>query len=198
MLELASKAPRGSQVHMGSLRWGVVVAGVLFAGCVLCGPERAHGDLKWEWPKKEVMHLRLVALAWNHPRSSFFQNEEVFIAEKQVDKDESRLVKLVFGFLPYQPRLSDYGLDYSTLHELRASRDTQCDESLAQMMVGQVGDWRQSHSQLRYSTDAPVLDLSRHKNDLPCYVTDADDYGRPENDPAADSAVHVPQLKPRR
>src|ERR1700756_3545629 len=91
---------------------------VFFAStAVLCGPEAVHGQLRWQPPKLESMRLRLVALAWNHPRSSFFGSEEVFIAEKQLTKDESRLVKLVFGFLPYQPRLSDYGMDYSVTHE---------------------------------------------------------------------------------
>jgi hypothetical protein len=155
--------------------------------CILCGPEQARGELQWPGAKKELLRLRLVALAWNHPRSSFFPNEEIFIAEKQLDKDESRLVKLVFGFLPYQPRLSDYGLDYSTLHELRAVRDPQCDETLAQMITGQLGDWRQPQSQLKYAADAPVLNLARHKSHLPCYVTDADDYARPLPEPADNS-----------
>jgi len=31
-------------------------------------------------------------------RSSFFANEETFIAEKQLTKDESRLVKLIYIF----------------------------------------------------------------------------------------------------
>ena len=182
---------------MRLLRSGVFGIVVLVAGGVLAGPEQARGDLKWEWPKKEVLHLRLIALEWNHPRSSFFQNEEIFIAEKELDQSESRLVKLVFGFLPYQPRLSDYGLDYSTLHELRAARDPACDESLAQMMTGQMGDWRQSHSYIKYSTDAPPLDANRHRASLPCYVTDADDYGRSLTAPPADAPVHIPHLKPR-
>jgi hypothetical protein len=150
---------------------------------VICGPEMLHGQLRWQWPKKESMRLRLVALAWNHPRSSFFASEEVFIAEKQLTKDESRLVKLVFEFLPYQPRLSDYGLDYSVSHEMRAARDPQCDETLAKLMTGEVGDWRQQSSSLKYSTDAPALNLTRHRNPLPCYVTDADDYTKAVSEP---------------
>src|SRR5258708_7872257 len=83
--------------------------------CVISGSETAHGNLPWPAPKKESMRLRLVALAWNHPRSSFSTSEEIFVAEKELNKDETRLVKLVYEFLPYQPRLSDEGLDYSTL-----------------------------------------------------------------------------------
>jgi hypothetical protein len=165
---------------MRFVRWaflGVISLGVM---CVLCGPERAHGDLHWQWPKKEPIRLRLVALAWNHPRSSFFANEETFIAEKQLTKEESRLVKLIYNFLPYQPRLSDYGLDYSTVHELRAVRDPECDEKLAQMIAGEVGDWRQQEqSHLTYASDAPVLNTARSTRPLPCYVTNAEDYDRP-------------------
>lgn len=163
---------------------GLRLVAFLAATSVICGPEVAHGQLRWQWPKKESIRLRLVALTWNHPRSSFFASEEIFVAERQLTKDESRLVKLVFGFLPYQPRLSDYGMDYSVTHEVRAARDPQCDETLAQMMAGQVGDWRQKESYLKYSTDAPVLNLARHRNPLPCYVTDADDYTKPIPEPA--------------
>ena len=155
--------------------------------CHLGGPETARGDLHWQLPQSESVRLRLVALAWNHPRSSFFENEEIFIAEKQLSKDESRLVKLVYNFLPYQPRLSDYGMDYSTVHELRAVRDPGCDETLAQLTGGALGDWRQERSGLKYTTDAPVLNLARHKSHLPCYVTSADDYSRPVLEPTLDS-----------
>jgi hypothetical protein len=126
------------------------------AVCLTGGAETAHGNLPWPAAKKESMRLRLVALAWNRSRSSFFASEEIFVAER----DERRLVKLVYEFLPYQPRLSEQGLNYSTLHELRAVRDPHCDETLAQITVGQQGDWRQEQSQLRYSTDAPPLNFS--------------------------------------
>src|SRR5436305_6667611 len=146
---------------MRPLRSGIFAILVVLTACSLCGPKTAHGQLRWQSPKKEILHLRIVALAWSHPRSSFFENEEIFIAEKELNKDESRLVKLVYGFLPYQPRLSDYGLEYDTMHELRAARDADCDETLGQMTVGQIGDWRQPRSELRYSKDAPRLNLER-------------------------------------
>jgi len=156
------------------------------AMCVLCGPETAHGSLPWHSPKKEFVRLRLVALAWNHPRSSFFGNEEIFIAEKELTKDESRLVKLVFSFLPYQPRLSDEGLNYLTVHELWAFRDPECDETVAHLLTGEVGDWRGSKSQLQYSKDAPTLNLARRKSRLLCYVTSADDYAKPLDEPPSE------------
>jgi hypothetical protein len=164
--------------------------------CLMVGAESAHGNLPWPATKKESIRLRLVALAWNHSRSSFFASEEIFVAEKELTKDETRLVKLVYEFLPYQPRLSEQGLSYSTLHELRAVRDPQCDETLTQITVGQQGDWRQAQSQLKYSTDAPTLNFSRHKAPLPCYVTNAEDYTKPIHS-ESESEPAMPQLTPR-
>ena len=64
-------------------------------------------------------------------------------------------------------------------------------------MTGHVGDWRQPQSQLKYSTDAPALNLERHKAPLPCYVTDADDYGKPLTDPPPEPTLPTPQLRHR-
>jgi hypothetical protein len=169
---------------------------LMVAVCILGGSETARGNLAWPAPKKEVIRLRLVALAWNHPRSSFSASEEVFVADKELAKDETRLIKLVYMFLPYQPRLSDEGLDYSTLHELRALRDPQCDETLAQITTGETGDWRQNQPQLKYSAAAPPLNLSRHKSPLPCYVTNAEDYSRPVHDESEAQEPPLPILSP--
>jgi len=162
---------------------GIVVLGV--AGLV-SAPTTARGQLQWQLPRMEPLRLRLVAVAWNHPRTSFFANEEVFIAEKEITKEEARLVKLVYEFLPYQPRLSDNRFDYSTVHELRAARDPGCDETLEQITTGQSGDWRQERSHLKYAHGAPALNLARHKSRLPCYVTNAEDYSRPVHEPASE------------
>jgi hypothetical protein len=153
---------------------------------LLTAPTTARGELQWQTSRLEPVRLRLVALAWNHLPSSFFSNEEIFIAEIQIAKDESRLVKLVYNFLPYQPRLSENGLSYSTVHELRAARDPQCDETLMEITNGQVGDWRQQRPELKYSADAPVLNMARHRNRLPCYVTSATDYQRPVHEPVSE------------
>jgi hypothetical protein len=125
---------------------------VLLAFASLSIPPAARGELQWPPQKMEPVRLRLVALARNHVRSTYFASEEVFIAEKELGKDEWRLVKLVYGFLPYQPRLSDNGFNYATVHEVRAARDPSCDQTLAQITTGQLGDWRQDQSQLTYST----------------------------------------------
>ena len=143
--------------------------------CALSGGRRAEAELRWGGTsKKEHMRIRLVALAWTHPRSSFFSNEEIFVAEKELNPGELSLVKLVYGFLPYQPRLSETGFEYSTLHELRAQRDPSCDETLLQMT---------EYGGLRYASDSAVGDLERRRTPLACYVTSADDYTH---------AVHAP------
>src|SRR5262249_10982252 len=136
--------------------------------------------------KKEQMRVRLVALSFTHPRSSFFANEEIFVAEKDLSHGESRLVKLVYGFLPYQPRLSEYGFDYLTVHELRAARDPTCDQTLIQMALPDTESSRRpglEEFNLKYSADAPALDLERRHMPLPCYLTSADDYGKALQEP---------------
>jgi hypothetical protein len=146
------------------------------------GREPAAGQLHWQSAKKEPLHVRLIALAWAHPRSSFFASEETFIAEKQLGEGEWRLVKLEYGFLPYQPRLSESGLDYSTVHELRALREPNCDETLTQMaFISPEG--HTSQSDLRYATDAPTINFERHHSLLPCYITSAEDYEKSMHEP---------------
>jgi len=56
------------------------------------------------------MRLRLVALALSLPRSSYFKSYEVFVAEMPVSHEEWSPIKLVFYFLPYEPKLSESGL----------------------------------------------------------------------------------------
>ena len=99
----------------------------------LSGGSTADGQLHLANPRKQPIAVRLIALAVAYPRSSFFANDEVFIAEQELAKEESRFIKLVYDFLPYETPLSSHGLDYSLVHQVRAVRDTTCDESLWQM-----------------------------------------------------------------
>jgi hypothetical protein len=149
--------------------------------CPVLEREHAEAELRWQDGKKEPIRVRIVAMAWNHPRSSFFSNEEIFVAEKALNQSESRLVKLVYGYLPYQPRLSDGGLNYATVHELRAVRDPECDETLSQMTSP-----HSPRSSLKYSTDSPILNVERRRAPLPCYLTTADDYGKAVREPVND------------
>jgi hypothetical protein len=160
---------------------------VLFALAATFRPQPAQGSLHWPQLRKQQIRVRLVALAWSHPRSSFFANEEVFVAEKELTAGELRLVKLVYGFLPYQPRLSENGFDYSTLHEVRAVRDPSCDETLRQLMADE-----RDHEQraLLYSEDSPKVDLDRRRMPLPCYLTSADDYTKAIYRPVGPEAAY--------
>ena len=98
------------------------------------------------------MRVRLVAVAISLPRSSFFKSHEVFVAETEIGHDEWSLIKLVFTFLPYQPRLSESGFDYSVVHEVSASRDPDCDQTVAQL-TGAAHPNR--HEPLIYSRNVP-------------------------------------------
>jgi hypothetical protein len=173
------------------LSCGIAVL-VLMAICATYAPKGVAGGLHWPARKKGQMRVRLVALAWNHPRSSFFANEEIFVAEKELSPGELSLVKLVYGFLPYQPRLSEAGFDYSVVHEVRAVRDPSCDETLFQLTTDeQYG----TPINLKYSQDSPVSDLERRHSPLPCYTTSADDYAKalyqPVNAPPGRERAHA-------
>src|SRR5512147_3160692 len=100
----------------------------LVATCFGGNCKPLEGQLRWpDPPKKAPMRVRLVALALADPRSSFFSSHEVFVAETEIGHEEWSLIKLVYTFLPYQPRLLDSGFDYSLVHEFSAQRDTNCD-----------------------------------------------------------------------
>jgi hypothetical protein len=122
----------------------------------------------------EEMPLRLIGLAMALPSSTYFSNYEVYIAERRLRKNLTELVKLVYVYLPYQRRLSEYGVDNSKVYKLLVSRDRSCDESLIQMT------WPESdpHPDAKNAADAPALSADDKKSMLPCYRTTADDYRR--------------------
>lgn len=153
------------------------------AACAAFFVQTASGDLRWHEPRKESLKVRLIALTLADPRSSFFSSHEIFVAEQQLGAHgETRLLKLVYSFLPYQPRLSEEGLDYFTVHELRAVRDEGCDETLGQMTA--IYEHR-ARLELKYSSDAPVLNAARRHSPLACYETTAEDYDRSVHQPPA-------------
>src|SRR2546425_2232305 len=123
-------------------------------------------------PVTEEMAIRLIGLALALPSSSYFSDYEVFIAERRISKVASQLIKLVYVSLPYQRRLSEYGLNNSRVYKLRVSRDRTCDESLLQMTWPETDP----HPGSQYSTDSPGLNPNDRNGMLPCYRTTADDY----------------------
>jgi len=146
----------------------------LAATCIGGSGRQAEGQLRWSYPpRKAPMRVRLVAVAISLPRSSFFKSSEVFIAETEIGHEEWSLIKLVFTFLPYEPRLSESGFDYSVVHEVSAWRDQNCDQTIAQLTARSLPN---RHEPLIYSRNVPREDLDRRRSPLPCYETSAYEY----------------------
>jgi hypothetical protein len=123
----------------------------------------------------EELPLGLIGLVFAAPGTSVFSNFEVFVAKRRVAKDQLQLMKLVYEFLPYQRRLSEYNLNNlpPRVIKLRVIPDPSCDESLGQIL--------QSHTDSSLPpTAAPKLPQALHSYDLnavlPCYRTTADDF----------------------
>ncbi|HEX3353115.1 MAG TPA: hypothetical protein VHS34_09860 [Terriglobales bacterium] len=122
-------------------------------------------------PASEELPLRLIGLALALPNSSYFSNYEVFIAEKAISKVGSQLIKLVYVSLPYQRRLSEYGLGPAKVFKLRVKRDSTCDESLMEMTWPETDPRPDS----QHAADSPALSRKDRNDMLPCYRTTADD-----------------------
>jgi|ERR1051326_4942747 hypothetical protein len=143
------------------------------------------GQIRWSTFRKEPIDVRLVALATAYPKGSYFANDEVFVAEQELGHEESRFIKLVYDFLPYQSPLSSYGLDYSLIHRINAVRDTSCDESLWEMRSW-LAQRRKSEPAVKawkYAIECPIADLDRRQAKLRCYRATSDDYERAEHTP---------------
>jgi hypothetical protein len=154
-----------------------ITALIFLAAICIGGPgTRSEGQLLSHYPPKTArMRLRLIGVAYaDRPRSSFFSSQEVFVAETEISHDEWSLIKLVFTFLPYQPRLSESGFDYSVVHEVSAWRDPDCDQTLAQLTERELP---KRHEPLVYSRNVPKDYLEiRKPSPLACYETSADQY----------------------
>ena len=148
----------------------------------------ADGQLRWPRQRKQEIEVRLIALAVEYPRSSVFANDEVFVAEQELSQEESRFIKLVYDFLPYQDPLSQSGLNYSLLHTVNAVRDPVCDETLWEMrkLMEQRKQAEQPNSQWKYAEESPVADLDRRQARLRCYRTTSDDYEKGEHRPTTE------------
>lgn len=161
----------------------VIVAGAAFV--LSTSGFAADAQFRGEATRKEPIEVRLIALAVAYPRSSYFANDEVFVAEQELARDESRFVKLVYDYLPYQPPLSSYGLNYSLVHHFRAVRDTSCDENLWQMrwLYEQHSENGSPNAEWKYSAQSPISDLDRRQARLRCYRATSDDYEKASREP---------------
>ena len=169
------------------MKWVRVIAvGVIsIAGTAVFA---ADGEFRASPPRKQPLEVRLIALAVTYPRSSYFANDEVFVAEQELARDESRFIKLVYDFLPYQSPLSSYGLDYSLVHRFHAVRDATCDENLWQMrwLFEQHTPNASASSEWKYSTESPIFDLDRRQARLRCYRVTSDDYEKALRTPTSE------------
>jgi hypothetical protein len=166
------------------MKWvRVIAAGLIFGAGVAAFA--ADGEFRGAAPRKQSLEVRLIALAVTYPRSSYFANDEVFVAEQQLARDESRFIKLVYDFLPYQSPLSSYGLDYSLVHRFHAVRDATCDENLWQMrwLFEQHSPDASASSEWKYSAESPIFDLDRRQARLRCYRVTSDDYEKAQRTP---------------
>ncbi len=149
------------------------------------GVSALYGQSRWPLQRKEPIEVRLIALEVAYPRTSFFANDEVFVAEQELAKTESRFIKLVYDFLPYQSPLSSYGLDYSLVHRFNAVRDASCDDTLWEMrrLGQQQGDSATIDARWKYAVATPVGDLDRRQARLRCYRVTSDDYEKAMREP---------------
>jgi hypothetical protein len=122
-------------------------------------------------PAGRVLDLpvRVLGLALALPTTSYFSNYEVFIAEREFAKNETQLIKLVYESRPTQRRLSEYGVNVSTIYKLRVKRDPTCDETAMQITGAR-------YSELQSSSPDGAVRSADKDSVLPCYRTTADDY----------------------
>lgn len=148
---------------------------------MVSGTRLADGQLHWS-SRKEPIEVRLIALAVAYPKSSFFANDEVFVAEQELARDETRFIKLVYDFLPYQSPLSSYGLDYSLVYHFHAVRDSSCDENLWEMRSLQRKQ-RHDSGPWKYAHGTPIADLDFRQARLRCYRATSDDVESADREP---------------
>jgi len=123
----------------------------------------------------EELPVGLLGIVFAAPGTSFFSNFEVFIAKRRVGKDQLQLIKLVYEFLPYQRRLSEYNLNNlpPRVIKLRVTPDPSCDESLWQMIQSDTDPTRAATEYAKLPAALRSSDLSAV---LPCYRTSAEDF----------------------
>jgi hypothetical protein len=146
--------------------------GQAMANTEVAPPPQAAADEHREQAVEELP-VNLIGLVLALPGTSYFSNYEVFVARRRTSKDETVLIKLVYEFLPYQRRLSDYDLKNTKVYKLTVVRDTTCDETLAQMLRPQIDE---SHPGKQYTVDPAVLGPNDPNSVLMCYRTTADEF----------------------
>jgi hypothetical protein len=135
-------------------------------------PPQAAGDDHKEQAVQELP-VNLIGLVLALPGTSYFSNYEVFLARRRMNKEQTVLIKLVYEFLPYQRRLSEFDLKNAKVYKLSVVRDATCDETLAAMLRPQVDE---SHPGKQYTIDPAVLGPNDPNSVMACYRTTADEF----------------------
>jgi hypothetical protein len=123
----------------------------------------------------EELPLGSLGLVFAAPGTSYFSNFEIFVAKGGIGKDQMQLIKLVYEFLPYQRRLSEYDFNKmpGKVIKLRVTPDPSCKESLGRILQPYTDP-------VRATTEYPKLPAALRNFDLnlvlPCYRTTADDF----------------------
>jgi hypothetical protein len=128
-------------------------------------------------PSIAELPLGLLGVVFAPQGSSYFSNFEVFVAKRKVGKDQFQLIKLVYEFLPYQRRLSEYDLNNlpPRIIKLRVTPDPNCDESLGQMILTHNDSATPAEAYAKLPAALRQSDLTAV---LPCYRTSASDFQR--------------------
>ena len=123
----------------------------------------------------EELPLGLLGVVFAPPGSSFFSNFEVFVVKRRVGKGELQIIKLVYEFLPYQRRLSEYDLSKlpPRVIKLRVTADPSCDEPLGEVIQGHPDP---THPANEYPQIPAALRSYPLNTVLPCYRTTAGDF----------------------
>jgi hypothetical protein len=133
----------------------------------------AVNDSSGNQPTVAELPLGLIGIVFEAPGSSYFSNFEVFVAKRRMG-EQLQLIKIVYEFLPYQRRLSEY--DFTNMSpraiKLKVKPDPSCNESLGSMLQPQTSPAgpvppRKLPEELRASDPNAVL---------ACYRTNADDF----------------------
>jgi hypothetical protein len=165
---IANSSKGGATIAMAS-----GLPGGLLPGEIIAHSTQDFADAK-DFPEPKELNVNFVGPALVLPASSYFLSYEVFIAEERLPRHQSRLIKLVYDFLPYQPRLSDYGPNYPAIENLRATRDPSCDETLMQVeSSAKAVHWSQADR-----AQLSMKSAKQRQRSLPCYRTTADEYRR--------------------
>ncbi len=135
---------------------------------------KADSGMEAEPANPKELSVEVIAPVLPLPSSSYFASSEVFIAEEQLSSHQRRLIKLVYDYLPYQKRLSDYGPNYPKLDKLRVARDATCDETLREATSSMTTPEISAGDGARLSSQPGVPQQTK----LPCFRTTADDYRR--------------------